>query len=102
MTETVQNAEKHHIEDKYTVNIFNEDDGTSADIGANAGTKVSEVVKEMYADFNLEHHANDRLRCRNKEGTDVFQFADLTIHEYLERGNCPELKWAFAAETGGA
>ncbi len=98
----IENEPKHEIHDRYTVNIANEDDGSDADIGANRGTKISEIMVEMYKDFGLERKPGDRLHCRNREGADVFQFSELTLGEYLDRGHCRELKWAFAAETGGA
>lgn len=97
-----QTESKHEIHDCYTVNIVNEDDGSDVDIGANRGTHISEVIVEMYKDFHLERKPGDRLHCRNRQGTDVFQFSELTLAEYLDRGFCSELKWAFAAETGGA
>jgi hypothetical protein len=88
--------------DRYTVHVANEDDGDSTEIGANRGTKISEIIAEMYRNFHLERKAGDRLHCRNSQGTNVFEFSELTLEEYIEHGHCPELKWAFAAETGGA
>jgi hypothetical protein len=101
MAETVAEA-SGKLNDQYRVEIFNEDDGEEVKIGANRGSRIHEIIDEMYRDFAVERDPKDRLRCRNKAATDVFQFAQLTLDEYLERGNCPELKWNFAAETGGA
>jgi hypothetical protein len=98
----IEGEQKREIHDRYSVNIVNEDDGSDVEIGANRGTTISEIIAEMYTDFRLERKPGDRLHCRNRDGVDVFQFSALTIDEYLERGQCPELKWAFAAETGGA
>lgn len=89
------------LKDTHTVHITNEDDGETVKIGANNGTKISEIITEMYTDFRVERHPNDRLRCL-ASGENVFPFEHLTMKEYLQQGHCPELKWAFASETGGA
>jgi hypothetical protein len=103
MTERSASTElKREIKDEFAVSIFNEDDGTDVKIGANGGTRIGEVIDEMYDDFGLKHDSKDRLRCANERGIDVFQFRTLTMREYLQKGHCPRLHWKFAAETGGA
>jgi hypothetical protein len=101
MTESALGEGHAHHEDHFVVHVVSENDGSTTEIGANNGTKISAVIEEMYTDFGTERKPDDRLRCR-KSGADVFQFADLTLHKYLEQGNCPELKWVFVGKTGGA
>jgi hypothetical protein len=43
----------------------------------------------------------DRLTCQHG-GTDVYQYAALTIAEYVRAGHCPDLRWDFVGGTGGA
>ncbi len=101
MEEVTYETERKPIVDNYLVEIFNEDDGAVAKIGANSGTLIEQIITEMYRDFSVDRQPNDRLRCRGT-GADVFPFAAQTMRQYLESGSCPELKWDFAAETGGA
>lgn len=62
---------------------------------------VEAVITAMYEEFRRSRDPEDRLTCRHN-GQDVFQFASLTLEEYLRQGHCQDLHWAFAGGTGGA
>ena len=83
------------------VTIDNRDSGDTIRIRRKVTDTVGSVITAMYEEFRRSRDAEDRLVCRHN-GQDVFQFAALTLEEYLHRGHCQDLHWTFAGGTGGA
>jgi hypothetical protein len=98
---TGDEVEHFHTERHVTVEVHNEDNGADIKLRALRRTKIEALVKLMYEALKVPQQADDRLRCE-VGGEDVFQFANLTLGEYLDAGHCHCLIWLFAGGTGGA
>ena len=96
-----QKGEHGDRKDKQLVRVHNEDNGRDYEIKAKDKMTIDEIVGELYARLNTERRSDDRLRCENG-GESVLSFLSLTFAAYLEAGHCPDLRWLFAAGTGGA
>jgi len=83
------------------VTIDNRDNGDTIRLRREVSDTVESVIAAMYEEFRQSRDPEDRLMCRHN-GQDVFQFAALTLEEYLRRGHCQDLHWAFVGGTGGA
>lgn len=83
------------------ITIDNRDSGDTIRLHVPVTAAVSAIIDAIYGEFRLARQADDRLTCR-RDGEDVFQFAQETLHQYLEQGHCPQLHWSFAGDTGGA
>ena len=83
------------------VTIDNKDDGDTLRLRVPDTETVGAVIDVMYREFRLTREPDDRLTCKNG-GTDVYQYAALTIADYVRAGHCPDLRWDFVGGTGGA
>ena len=83
------------------VRVENEENGDSFDLDGFEQTRLKSLFVEMYKKLGVAQQSDDRLRCE-EGGGDVFGYADLTLREYIERGDCKCLVWLFAGGTGGA
>jgi len=93
--------ERFYIERRTIVHVVNEDNGEEIDLPAPRRVPIERLISVIYEKFNLQFQPDDRLRCE-QGGEDVFQFAQLTLGEYLDAGHCKCLVWLFASGTGGA
>lgn len=84
----------------HTITVENEADGRRTSIVASAGEKIADVIDELYERLGRERSDGDRLRWESDD-EDVASFAELTLDEYFEFGNCPRLRWVFVGPTGG-
>lgn len=96
-----QKGEHGDQKDKQLVRVHNEDNGRGYEIKAKDKMTIDEIVGELYTRLNTERRSDDRLRCE-KGGESVLSFLSLTLEGYLEAGHCRDLRWLFAAGTGGA
>jgi hypothetical protein len=96
-----QEGEHGDQKDKQLVRVHNEDNGRDYEIKAKDKMTIDEIVGEFYIKLNTERRSDDRLRCENG-GESVLSFLSLTLGAYLEAGHCRDLRWLFAAGTGGA
>jgi hypothetical protein len=96
-----QKGEHGDQKDKQVVLVHNEDNGRDYEIKAKDKMTIDEIVGELYTKLNTERRSDDRLRCENG-GESVLSFLSLTLEAYLEAGHCRDLRWLFAAGTGGA
>lgn len=98
--------EPGHEHHRHIVHIYNELDGHTYRIHARDGTHISKVIDQFLHKIHRERQPGDRLvcdsDCEHSEGEDVFQFAALTVGQYLLEGHCPKLNWTFIGDTGGA
>ncbi|MGW1271851.1 hypothetical protein [Streptomyces sp. NPDC002491] len=83
------------------VTVDNRDNGDTIRLRRQVTDLVESVVAAMYEEFRRPRDPEDRLACRHN-GQNVFQFASLTLEEYLRQGHCQDLHWTFAGGTGGA
>lgn len=83
------------------VTIDNKDNGDTIRLRVPDSETVAAVIDAMYSEFRLTQETGDRLSCQHG-GTDVYQYAALTIAEYVRAGHCPDLRWDFVGGTGGA
>jgi len=87
---------------RHALHVHNEDNGANYTIPAEGTETIETIVSTLYTEkIKAARKPDDRLRCE-KGGEDVFQFTSLTLDAYLSAGHCPELRWLFAAGTGGA
>jgi len=93
-------VERFHSELRLIVKIINENNGVDFVLHARRKTPIRVLLERMYENLGLTRQQDDRLRCK-EDGSDVFQFADLTLGEYLGANHCC-LIWLFAGGTGGA
>jgi hypothetical protein len=84
----------------HMITIDNENDGRRTTLVASAAEKIGDVIGELYQRLGRERYDGDRLRWESDE-EDVASFAELTLEEYFELGNCPRLHWVFVGATGG-
>ncbi len=95
-----------HGRHRHVVHIYNELDGHTYRIHARDETLVSKVVAKFMEKIHRTQQPGDKLfcdgGCSDQEGEDVFQFAHLTVEQYLHKAHCPDLKWTFVGDTGGA
>jgi Multiubiquitin len=98
---TLPGIERFYVERIIKVHVENEENGASFDLDGFEQTRLKTLFEEMYKKLGVVRQADDRLRCE-EGGGDVFGFAELTLKEYIERGNCKCLVWLFAGGTGGA
>jgi hypothetical protein len=96
----VGGIERFRVECPTKITVVNEDNGKILEFSGFNETKVSELIEEMYRRLGLARQRDDRLRCEG--GSDVFQYAELTLAVYVDAGHCRCLVWLFAAGTGGA
>ncbi|WP_306191414.1 hypothetical protein [Streptomyces sp. MK5] len=94
-------AEDRSHERTRVVTVDNKDSGDTIRLRRQVTDPIESVIAAMYEEFRRPRDPEDRLTCR-RNGQDVFQFAALTLEEYLRQGHCPELHWAFVGGTGGA
>jgi Mg2+ and Co2+ transporter CorA len=83
------------------ITVDNRDDGLTVRLRAPQRKHVSALINRMYHRFRLEQQDGDRLTC-DGTGESVYPFAGLTLHEYFAQGHCPEHKWTFRGDSGGA
>jgi hypothetical protein len=83
------------------VTIDNKDSGDTLRLRVPDSETVGAVVDAMYREFRLTREPDDRLTCQHG-GTDVYQYAALSIADYVRAGHCPGLRWDFVGGTGGA
>jgi hypothetical protein len=83
------------------VTVANKDNGDTIRLRVPVTATIAAVTEAMYAEFRLSRQPDDRLSCRH-DGEDVYQFSQLTLEQYLNQGHCPNLRWSFAGDTGGA
>jgi len=83
------------------VTIDNKDNGDTIRLRVPDTETVGAVIDAMYTEFRLARESDDRPTCQHG-GTDVYQYAALTIAEYVQAGHCPDLRWDFVGGTGGA
>ncbi|MDF3140860.1 MULTISPECIES: hypothetical protein [unclassified Streptomyces] len=83
------------------VTIDNKDSGDTIKLRREVTDTIESIIAAMYEEFRRVRDAEDRLTCR-RNGEDVFQFASLTLEEYLRQGHCQDLHWSFVGGTGGA
>lgn len=88
-------------DDRRVVTIDNKDDGDTLRLRVPDRETVGAVIDTMYIKFRLTREADDRLTCQHR-GADVYQYAALTLGEYVRAGHCPDLRWDFVGGTGGA
>lgn len=98
---TAPGIERFYIERRITVHVVNEDNGEEIDLPATRRVRIERLISVIYDKFHVQRQPDDRLRCE-QGGEDVFQFAQLTLGEYLDAGHCKCLVWLFASGTGGA
>ncbi|HEY6779728.1 MAG TPA: hypothetical protein VI111_02170 [Thermoleophilaceae bacterium] len=84
----------------HMITIDNENDGRRITIMASAGERFADLVDEVYERLGRGRFDGDRLRWESDD-EDVASFAELTLGEYFELGNCPQLRWTFVGATGG-
>jgi hypothetical protein len=84
----------------HMITIDNEDDGRRTTIMASAVEKIADIIGELYQRLGRERLDGDRLRWESDD-EDVAAFAQLTLGEYFELGQCPHLHWVFVGPTGG-
>jgi hypothetical protein len=86
----------------HVVHVHNEDNGANYSIPAKGDDKIETIVETLYAKkIKTDRKSDDRLRCETG-GEDVMQFSGLSLDAYLGAGHCRDLRWLFAAGTGGA
>ena len=94
-------AEDRSHERTRVVTVDNRDNGNTIKLRREVTDTFESVITAMYEEFRQARDPEDRLTCR-RDGQDVFQFSALTLEEYLRRGHCQDLHWAFVGGTGGA
>ncbi len=82
------------------ITVDNENDGRRITLAASAAEKIGDIVGELYERLGRERFDGDRLRWESDD-EEVASFAELTLQEYFELGNCPRLHWVFVGATGG-
>ncbi len=99
---TDQTGDHDEREGDHVVHIHHEDNGANYKIPADDESKIESIVNTLYTKkLKTDRKPDDRLRCE-KGGEDVLQFIALTLEAYLEAKHCSDLRWLFAAGTGGA
>jgi Multiubiquitin len=98
---TGNEVEHFHTERRLLVQVHNEDNGADIKLPAVRRTKLEALLALMYEELKVPKQPDDRLRCETG-GEDVFQFANLTLGDYVDAGHCQCLVWLFAGGTGGA
>lgn len=86
--------------DYHTITIDNEGDGRRTKVVASAVEKIGDVVDDLYERLGRDRLDGDRLRWESDD-EDVAAFAELTLEEYFELGQCSRLRWVFVGPTGG-
>jgi hypothetical protein len=84
----------------HAITIENENDGRRTTLMASAAERIDDIIGDLYQRLGRERFDGDRLRWES-DGEDVASFAELTLEEYFEFGNCPHLRWVFCGATGG-
>jgi hypothetical protein len=83
------------------VTVYNEDTGGAPIIvSAGPGEKVEKVIAQAYVELNKQPSDRDRLICV-ASGESVKPFAEMHLREYAA-GQCSDLVWSYAGDTGGA
>ena len=83
------------------IQVYDEDaGGPPFSIGGGPGEKVSKMIAAVYLALRVEPKPDDRLTCL-ATGEDVRQYGDMHLREYAS-GECRDLVWTFARDTGGA
>jgi hypothetical protein len=83
------------------VTVFNEDSGGAPIIvSAGPGEKVEKVITMVYAELNKQPSDRDRLICV-ATGESAKPYAQLHLRDYAS-GQCSDLVWSYAGDTGGA
>lgn len=83
------------------VQVYNEDaGGPPMRVSSGPGEKLSKVIDAVYSALGVTPKPEDRLTCL-ATGEDVRQYGDLHLREYAA-GQCNDLVWTFARDTGGA
>ncbi|MFD3840251.1 hypothetical protein ACFWWC_28960 [Streptomyces sp. NPDC058642] len=83
------------------VTVDNRDSGDTVRLRREVSETIESVIRAVYEEFRRSRDPEDRLVCR-RNGQDVFQFAGVTLEEYLRQGDCQDLHWSFTGGTGGA
>lgn len=99
--EVVEAEPRREDRRRRVVTVANKDNADTVRLRVPVTAPIAAVIEKMYAEFRLTQQPGDRLSCRH-DGEDVYQFAQLTLAQYLEQGHCPNLHWSFAGDTGGA
>jgi hypothetical protein len=94
-------GEPHGRDPRRVVRIDNKDSGDTIRLRVPTSEIVGAVIDAIYTEFRLTREPDDRLTCR-RDGIDVYQYAALTLEDYLQAGHCRDLHWSFASDTGGA
>lgn len=84
----------------HLITVENENDGRRITIMASAAERIGELVDEVYERLGRGRFDGDRLHWESDD-EDVLSFSELTLEEYFELGNCPQLRWVFVGATGG-
>lgn len=99
--EPVEDREPRESGRLVVVTVDNRDDGLTIRLRAPQGKHVSALINRMYHRFRLEQQDGDRLSC-DGTGESVYPFAGLTLRVYFAQGHCPEHRWTFRGDSGGA
>lgn len=84
----------------HMITVENENDGRRITIMASAGERIADLVHEVYERLGRGRFDGDRLQWES-DHEDVLSFSELSLGEYFELGNCPQLRWTFVGATGG-
>jgi hypothetical protein len=99
--ELAEDRERRERSRLAVITVDNRDDGLTIRLRAPQRKHVSALINRMYHRFRLEQQDGDRLTC-DATGESVYPFAGLTLREYFAQGHCPEHKWTFRGDSGGA
>jgi hypothetical protein len=99
--ELAEDRERRERSRLIVITVDNRDDGLTIRLRAPQRKDVSALINRMYHRFRLEQQDGDRLTC-DGTGESAYPFVGLTLREYFAQGHCPEHKWTFRGDSGGA
>lgn len=97
---TAPGVERFRSKRTTIITVVNEDNGRDFLLEADPSATIEKTIADVYVKLGVARQQDDRLRC--DRGGDVFQYAALTVREYVDGCHCPCLVWLFAGGTGGA